>query len=31
MPNPSKNGYIKAGVFLDLIPTYKKRVPTNKM
>jgi hypothetical protein len=31
MPRVSKIGYINAGVFIDLIPTYKNRVPTIKM
>jgi hypothetical protein len=30
-PRVSKIGYINAGVFVDLIPTYKKRVPTIRM
>jgi hypothetical protein len=31
MPRVNKTGYINAGVLVDLIPTYKKMVPTIKM
>jgi hypothetical protein len=31
MPRVSKIGYINVGVFVDLIPTYKKSVPTIRM
>jgi hypothetical protein len=31
MPRVSKIGYMKAGVFVDLIPTYKNSVPTIRM